>query len=189
MSKKTKKAYTAEELFDAIPGDYSINEKNASSNINNINKIKEIKSSVNDIEYCDDDVKNKYICSEIMDQGLLFVVNDGDVNFAKCMIVLPEYSNIGGENKYLDASKKYTYVLMNELNLNTKKRRVSARVIETDEFEAETGINVEKYFKTKDNIELFADEISKHINLLYQCSKQDTIKNVLIEIMKGAMHP
>ena len=42
MSKKTKKAYTAEELFDAIPGDYSINEKKVSSNINNINKIHDI---------------------------------------------------------------------------------------------------------------------------------------------------
>ena len=195
--KKTKKIYMAEDIFNAIPDDF---EEVRENKVNNINKIKNNKEPelepecaavdlCGEISYCDDEVRERYICSEILDQGLMFIVNDGDKNFAKCMIVLPEYSNIIGENQYLNPEKKYTYVLNNELNLKTMKRRVSARVVDTDEFEAETGIDVSKYFKTKDNIELFADELSEHLNLIKQCRSKETARTVVLEIMRRAMHP
>lgn len=190
MKRKCKKIYTADELFDAIPGDAVVS-GDTHEKINNIINVNEFKntSSLDDVKFCDEQVRDRYICSEILDQGLMFIVNDGEKDFAKCMIVLPEYSNICGENIYLDSTKKYTYVLNNELNLKTMKRRVSARVIDTEQFESETGIDVSKYFKTKDNLELFADEISEHINLIKQCNTKETCRTVVLEIMKRAMHP
>lgn len=185
MARKGKKIYTAEDLFDMIPGE----------KVNNINNIKESKEAsiktenVKGVEYTEPELNSRYICSEIFDQGLMFVVNDGDKDYAKCMIVLPEYSNLIGENRYLDPTKKYVYMLMNEVNIHTMKRRVTARVLETDDFEAETGIRIDSYFRTKDNIEVFADEIAEHINLIRQCNTKEAARTVALEIMKRALHP
>lgn len=188
--KKNKGTASSEEIFESLPCE-NININN-DINVNaggEFIPISSIDFADGKIEFSDDDVKNRYVCYEIHDQGLSFVVNDGNKDFSKTIIVLPQYSAISGNNMYFDKRKNYIYVLTNELNNKTLSLRTSARILEEEQFMEETGIDVSKYFITRNRIELYADEISKHINLIQKCKNEETLKTILTEIMVGAVNP